>query len=133
MKHTENRAAPRLQFSEEELAADGLQKPIADVQKAAQKADRAKRRLPKKMVLKKGEAVVQHTVHAGEKEAGKISSHESFAERASGSVSETSASSAFSEVTASSELSDAPIADSLLTRSKSAKKQAAQATCAEAR
>ena len=124
MKHTENRAAPRLQFSEEELAAEGLQKPIADVQKAAQKADRAKRRLPKKMGLKRVEAVVQHTVHAGEKEAGKISSHESFAEQVSGSVSETSASSVFSEVTAPSELSDTPIADGLLTRSKAAKKQA---------
>ena len=47
MKETKIRAAPRLQFSEEELETEGLKKPILQEEKAAEKRDRMKVRLRK--------------------------------------------------------------------------------------
>ena len=53
MKETKIRAAPRLQFSEEELETEGLKKPILQVEKAAEKRDRMKDRLRKEHGPKK--------------------------------------------------------------------------------
>ena len=53
MKETKIRAAPRLQFSEEELETEGLKKPILQVEKAAEKRDRMKARLRKEHGPKK--------------------------------------------------------------------------------
>ena len=49
MKETKIRAAPRLQFSEEELEVEGLKKPVLQVEKAAEKRDRMKARLRKEL------------------------------------------------------------------------------------
>ena len=40
MKETKIRAAPRLQFSEEELEIEGLKKPVLQVEKAAEKVEK---------------------------------------------------------------------------------------------
>ena len=53
MKETKIRAAPRLQFSEEELETEGLKKSILQVEKAAEKRDRMKARLRKEHGPKK--------------------------------------------------------------------------------
>ena len=53
MKETKIRAAPRLQFSEEELEVEGLKKPVLQVEKAAEKRDRMKARLRKEHGPKK--------------------------------------------------------------------------------
>lgn len=53
MKETKIRAAPKLQFSEEELETEGLKKPILQVEKAAEKRDRMKARLRKEHGPKK--------------------------------------------------------------------------------
>lgn len=53
MKETKIRAAPRLQFSEEELDVEGLKKPILQVEKAAEKRDRMKAKLRKEHEPKK--------------------------------------------------------------------------------
>ena len=53
MKETKIRAAPRLQFSEEELENEGLKKPVLQVEKAAEERDRMKARLRKEHGPKK--------------------------------------------------------------------------------
>lgn len=53
MKETKIRAAPRLQFSEEELEMEGLKKPVLQVEKAEEKRDRMKARLRKEHGPKK--------------------------------------------------------------------------------
>lgn len=58
MKETKIRAAPRLQFSEEELENEGLKKPVLQVEKAAEKRDRMKARLRKEHGPKKKPADV---------------------------------------------------------------------------
>lgn len=58
MKETKIRAAPRLQFSEEELEVEGLKKPVLQVEKAAEKRDRMKARLRKEHGPKK-----KHRMH----------------------------------------------------------------------
>ena len=55
------RSAPRLQFTDEELVAEGLKKPIEHVQKATKKANKARQKLSGKMVLEKNAASDQHT------------------------------------------------------------------------
>ena len=50
------RSAPRLQFTDEELIAEGLKKPIEQVQKATKKANKARQKLSGKMVLDKNTA-----------------------------------------------------------------------------
>ncbi len=57
MKETTIRAAPRLQFSDDELTNAELKKPIAQVEKAAAKRDRMKARLRKGRSTKKNDAV----------------------------------------------------------------------------
>ena len=46
MDDTRSRASPRLQFTKEELENPALERPIAKAEKAAKKAEKAKRRLP---------------------------------------------------------------------------------------
>lgn len=53
MKETKIRAAPKLQFSEEELDVEGLKKPVLQVEKAAAKRDRMKAKLRKEHGPKK--------------------------------------------------------------------------------
>ncbi len=53
MKESKIRAAPRLQFSEEELEIEGLKKPALQVDKAAEKRDRMKAKLRKEHGPKK--------------------------------------------------------------------------------
>ena len=55
------RSAPRLQFTDEELVAEGLKKPIEQVQKATKKANKARQKLSGKMVLEKNTASDQQT------------------------------------------------------------------------
>ena len=55
------RSAPRLQFTDEELVAEGLKKPIEQVQKATKKANKARQKLSGKMVREKNAASDQHT------------------------------------------------------------------------
>ena len=55
------RSAPRLQFTDEELIAEGLKKPIEQVQKATKKANKARQKLSGNMVLDKNTATEQHT------------------------------------------------------------------------
>ena len=55
------RSAPRLQFTDEELIAEGLKKPIEQVRKATKKANKARQKLSGKMVLDKNTASEQHT------------------------------------------------------------------------
>lgn len=61
MKETKIRAAPRLQFSEEELEVEGLKKPVLQVEKSAEKKDRMKARLRKEHGPKKREADAPRT------------------------------------------------------------------------
>ena len=58
MKETKIRAAPKLQFSEEELETEGLKKPILQVEKAAEKrkADAAEKIKAKKEAAEKAES-----------------------------------------------------------------------------
>ena len=55
------RSAPRLQFTDEELIAEGLKKPIEQVQKATKKATKARQKLSGKMIFDKNTAAEQHT------------------------------------------------------------------------
>ena len=55
------RSAPRLQFTDEELIAEGLKKPIEHVQKATKKATKARQKLSGKMIFDKNTAAEQHT------------------------------------------------------------------------
>lgn len=68
MKETKIRAAPRLQFSEEELETEGLKKPILQVEKATERRDRMKARLRKEHGPKKKapDAAKTETVKAAE-------------------------------------------------------------------
>lgn len=52
MDDTRSRASPRLQFTKEELENPALERPIAKAEKAAKKAEKAKRRLPAQYRLK---------------------------------------------------------------------------------
>lgn len=52
MDDTRSRASPRLQFTKEELENPALERPIAKAEKAAKKAEKAKRRLPVRHRLK---------------------------------------------------------------------------------
>ena len=56
------RSAPRLQFTDEELIAEGLKKPIEHVQKATKKATKARQKLSGKMIFDKNTAAEQHAV-----------------------------------------------------------------------
>ena len=71
MKETKIRAAPRLQFSEEELETEGLKKPILQVEKAAEKRDRMKARLRKEHGPKKKAPDAAKTDTAKAAEPGK--------------------------------------------------------------
>ena len=71
MKETKIRAAPRLQFSEEELETEGLKKPILQVEKAAEKRDRMKARLRKEHGPKKKAPDAAKTEIAKAAEPGK--------------------------------------------------------------
>ncbi len=55
------RSAPRLQFTDEELIAEGLKKPIEHVQKATKNATKARQKLSGKMIFDKNTAAEQHT------------------------------------------------------------------------
>lgn len=71
MKETKIRAAPKLQFSEEELETEGLKKPILQVEKAAEKRDRMKARLRKEHGPKKKAPDAAKTDTAKAAEPGK--------------------------------------------------------------
>lgn len=71
MKETKIRAAPRLQFSEEELKTEGLKKPILQVEKVAEKRDRMKARLRKEHGPKKKAPDAAKTETAKAAEPGK--------------------------------------------------------------
>lgn len=73
MKETKIRAAPKLQFSEEELDTEGLKKPILQVEKAAAKRDRMKAKLRKEYGPKKKAPDVPKTDTAKAQEPGKSS------------------------------------------------------------
>ena len=114
------RSAPRLQFTDEELIAEGLKKPIEQVQKATKKANKARQKLSGKMVLDKNTATEQHTVS---EESVAASKPEKLMQKAKAQKQR-------SEFLRSELKQDAPdlpqeevkpISDNLLTRSKVAK------------
>ena len=71
MDEHHNRGSPRLQFTKEELENDALSRPIARAEKAADKADAARKKLKKHYRLK-----------LSREEAGTVPATEPMAENA---------------------------------------------------
>lgn len=114
------RSAPRLQFTDEELIAEGLKKPIEQVQKATKKANKARQKLSGKMVLDKNTASEQHTAteepvtaSKPEKLMQKAKAQKQHSESLRSELKHDAADLPQEEVK--------PISDNLLTRSKAAK------------
>ena len=114
------RSAPRLQFTDEELVAEGLKKPIEQVQKATKKANKARQKLSGKMVLEKNAASDQHsasdqpvTASKPEKLMQKAKAQEQRSEFLRSELKQDAPDLPQEEVK--------PISDNLLTRSKTAK------------
>lgn len=114
------RSAPRLQFTDEELVAEGLKKPIEQVQKATKKANKARQKLSGKMVFDKNTAAEQHTAA---EEPVTASKPEKLMQKAK--IQKQRSESLRSELkTDTPDLPQEevkPISDNLLTRSKTAK------------
>lgn len=114
------RSAPRLQFTDEELIAEGLKKPIEQVQKATKKANKARQKLSGKMVLDKNTATEQHTVS---EESVAASKPEKLMQKAKAPKqrSESLRSELKHDAPDLPQEEVKPISDNLLTRSKAAK------------
>ena len=114
------RSAPRLQFTDEELIAEGLKKPIEQVQKATKKATKARQKLSGKMIFDKNTAAEQHaatdqpvTASKSEKLMQKTKTQKQRAESLRSELKPDTPDLPQEEVK--------PISESLLTRSKAAK------------
>ena len=114
------RSAPRLQFTDEELIAEGLKKPIEHVQKATKKATKARQKLSGKMIFDKNTAAEQHavtdqpvTASKSEKLTQKTKTQKQRAESLRSELKPDTPDLPQEEVK--------PISESLLTRSKAAK------------
>ena len=114
------RSAPRLQFTDEELIAEGLKKPIEQVQKATKKATKARQKLSGKMIFDKNTAAEQHTAtdqpvtaSKSEKLTQKTKTQKQRAESLRSELKPDTPDLPQEEVK--------PISESLLTRSKAAK------------
>ena len=120
MKERKPYAAQRLQFTSEEAENEGQEKPIADRKKAASKAKKARRKLPKRMVLKKEAVEAQSTASA----ASRVHTSE-------GAISPDDPNGQLDLAPDGAAPDDAsPIADCLLTRSKAGKAKAGRAASA---
>ena len=89
MDELHNRGSPRLQFTKDELENDALSKPIARVEKAADKYDAAQKKLKKRYRLKltreEGEVKAQPDGHQTDDiEAADIASTDEILDRDTG-------------------------------------------------
>ena len=119
MKQSDHRTAPRLQFTDEELAAEGLERPIEEVRKAQTKANKARKKLPKRMMLQKEAAADEPA--AASRSVRDLPETADAAGITEAAAESTSSLSEAAEAISSSATPEAPISESLLTRSKAAR------------